>query len=286
VVCTRNRATHLHATLEPLNAQINLPVLVVDQSDTPDPVLADRNASGALRLLHDQGRGLSRARNLAVSCLDSEWIVFIDDDCHVSDSFADDLRSVLRAHPHAAFVSPRVDAPDDGRTDGLLVTAFTIEEEVVRNGRWIPPWRIGFGVCFAVRRDWAERLGGWDERLGAGTTPFPAAEDMDFNFRLLKAGGIAVATPRVGVLHAQWRSRSEIVGLFEGYATAAAGLACKHFRSGDPLGGLWLWGWDGYGALRMLASAARRRSRLRARVGAARLRGHLVGTVRGLRTSW
>lgn len=212
--------------------------------------------------------------------------MFIDDDCHVGERFAEDMRTVLDAHSDAAFVSPYVDAPDDGTTDGLLVTTFTVAEEIVRRGRWTPPWSIGFGVCFAVRRDWVERLGGWDERLGAGTTPFCAAEDMDFNFRLLKQGGIAVATPAVRVLHSQWRSRSEMIDLSEGYAAASAGLACKHMLSGDPAGGLWLWGLEGLAAVRMLASAGRRRSRLRARVGAARLQGHIVGTARGLRTTW
>lgn len=285
-MCTRNRPEQLRETLDRLGVQADLPVLVVDQSDAPDPTLAERSAGGPLRVLLDSGRGLSRARNLAVGSLKEEdWIVFIDDDCHVDEGFADDLRAALRAHPRAAFVSPHVAAPEGG-ADGLLVSAFPVEQEVIRQGRWTPPWTVGFGVCFAVRREWVERLGGWDERLGAGTTPFPAAEDMDFNYRLLKSGGIAVATPAVCVLHAQWRDPPEMVKLFEGYARAAAGFSCKHVLGGDPVGGLWLWGLEAHAALRMLASAVRRRSWLRARVGAARVRGQIAGTVLGLRASW
>jgi GT2 family glycosyltransferase len=138
----------------------------------------------------------------------------------------------------------------------------------------------------AVRRDVAGRLGGWDERLGAGTPEFPAAEDMDFNYRLLRAGEAALVTPRMRAHHDQWRTHDETVRLYEGYARSWAAFAMKHVRTGDRRGGLWLWSIGVRSQTRMWASAVRHRSRLRARVGAAQTRGLLGGTLRGLARAW
>lgn len=286
IVCTRDRPEQLPGTLGRLSAQAGLAVLVVDQSTSPDPELARRAAAGEVKVLYDDGRGLSRARNLAVAAVTTPWVVFVDDDCHVGPAFAETLTAALADHPDAAFLAPHVEAPVDPAADGLQVTAFPVARERVHRGRWTDPSHIGFGACFAVRRDWVLRVGGWDERLGAGTRPFPAAEDLDFNRRLLRAGAIAVSTPSVRVVHTQWRSADELVAILEGYALATAGLCGKLVWTGDVAGGVWLWGRETLAGLRVLASGVRRRSRLRLRVGVARLRGHARGSVLGLRASW
>jgi GT2 family glycosyltransferase len=288
VVCTRNRAPQVGRTLDRLAAQDvrGFEVVVVDQSAVEDPRLVRGAAAGELRLLRDDGRGLSRARNVAWRVVDAEWIVFVDDDCLTEPDWSMHLRKALDAHPEAAFLSGHVaehDAPD---ASGLLVSTFPVERETVRSGAGVWPFDIGFGVCMAVRREWIVRLGGWDERLGAGTSPFPAGEDMDFNYRLLRSGGSAVAVPQVRVLHDQWRAPEEIVGLLRTYALGWAGFACKTLRQGDVRGGARMWAWAVYGILRMAGSAWRRRSRLRLRVAIALTRGHARGTFLALTRSW
>ena len=288
VVCTRNRAGHLTRLLEALDAQTegDFPVVVVDQSDETLPALADRERSGRLRVMRDSAPGLSRARNRAWRELDSRWVVFLDDDCLPSEDWAGEMRRALEANPDAAFLTGDVGENGQANTEGLVVTTFPVERRTVRSGRWVWPWAIGFGVCMAVRRDWIERLDGWDERLGAGVPDLPASEDMDFNYRLLRAGGVAVAVPEVRVRHDQWRMPSDLPALHLGYATGWAGFATKQLRTGDTIGGLWLWGWGAFACARMFASALRRRSRLRLEVAQALLKGHLTGTARGLRRRW
>ena len=288
VVCTRDRPERLDDTLDALRAEhaSGLTVVVVDQSKTRDCALDRRVTAGELELVRDAGHGLSRARNLGAHRAGTQWLAFVDDDCVVEPGFANAARRVVARHPDAVFVSPHVDAPDHGTTDGLTVTGFPVEREVTRCGRWTAPWLVGFGVCFLVRRHWIERLGGWDERLGAGTTAFPAAEDMDFQYRLLREGGVAVASPALRVIHTQWRTREELVVLAGRYALASGGFTAKHMRLGDVAGGAWLAGLEARAGARMLASAVRRRSRLRARVAAARLHGQLLGTTRGLVRRW
>ena len=288
VICTRDRPAQLAATLDALARQDErgFRVLVVEQSASSDPALAACEATGRVDVIRDPASGLSRARNLAVRHVDEPWVVFIDDDCLVAADWARSLSAALRRHPEAAFVSGHVDAGPGIDHDTLAVTCFSVDAEVVRRGPRVRPWDIGFGVCMAVRRDWIEHLGGWDERLGAGVAEFPAADDVDFNHRLLRAGGVAVAIPDVRSIHDQWREPAEIVALQHGYAVGFAGFTAKLLRQGDTRDGLRMWAWAMRDASRMAASGVRRGSGLRLRVAAALMRGHLVGLSRGLRRRW
>ena len=262
-----------------------MPLVVVDQGDEPSAELARRaEASGRMTVVYDGGRGLSRARNIVLRSAESEWLAFVDDDCLVEPSFGDALLAEIAAHRDADWIAGHVGGEED---DGDLppVTTFPVERPLIRRGGRTLPGAIGFGVLFCVRRATALRLGGWDERLGPGVPDLPAADDMDFNYRLLRGGGTAVLSPSVRATHDQWRSSVEVVGLQRGYSRAWAGFACKHLRGGDP-GALRLWAWGLVDVLDMTASAASRRSALRARIAVAKLCGLVEGTALGLRRRW
>ncbi len=125
-----------------------------------------------------------------------------------------------------------------------------------------------------------------DERLGAGAPDFPSSEDMDFNYRFLRAGGVAFVTPRIRVHHEQWRAGGELASHFRGYAQGWSGFAMKHLRHGDVLGGVWLWSLGVLDAARMLASALRRRSTFRLRAAGFKFEGLAKGTAKGLVYPW
>jgi len=288
VIATRNRPGLLLTTLEALDAQSRpAAALVVDQSDEADPRLDEAvRARPWLRVVRDPGRGLSRARNVGCREAGSRWIAYLDDDCVPEPDWVERTLAAVTSHPDVAWISGHV--ADVGAPTGeyLPVTLFRVDEDAEIAGRWVRPWHIGFGVLMIVRRDVIERLGGWDERLGAGTHPFPGSEDMDFNYRLLRSGERVFLTPSIRAAHHQWRSRADLPALYEGYMASWAGFAMKHLRQGDVRGGLWLWGLGAGDLVRMTASAVRRRSRLRGRVATAKLRGLVSGTANGLRTRW
>ncbi|HEX5911420.1 MAG TPA: glycosyltransferase, partial [Thermoleophilaceae bacterium] len=284
-VCTRDRPGELAETLDALTREASeqVEVLVVDQSPAEDPALARRDD---VRVIRDPGRGLSRARNVALAAVESRWIAFVDDDCTVAPGFGAALQAQLRAAGDADWLSGHVGGGD--REDGglPLVTTFPVPRPAVRQGRWVLPGSIGFGVMFVVRCATARALGGWDERLGPGVQPFPAADDMDFNHRLLRSGAKAVLTPEVRATHRQWRSPAELVDLNRGYSRAWAGFAAKQARTGHPATALWLWGWGLVDVLDMTKSALGRRSRLRARMAGAKLRGLAEGFAAGIGRRW
>ncbi len=286
VVCTRDRPELLPTTLDALLGQGGFPLLVVDQSEARDDALA-RRAAGEPRLevVSDRGRGLSRARNVGSARAGTDWVVFVDDDCVPEADWAERLQAVLDRAPDVDIVSGHVDAPVPA-ADYVPASAFPVERTALVRGRFRHPGGAGFGVCMAVRRAAIERLGGWDERLGPGAAEFPAADDMDFNYRLLRSGGAALLTPEVRSRHEQWRTPAELEPLYRGYLKAWSGFAMKQLRGGDVAGGLWLWTIGVVDFLDMLASAIGRRSRLRLRLALAKLRGLAEGTAAGLRTRW
>jgi O-antigen biosynthesis protein len=289
IVCTRNRADSLARTLDALEDQSagGFPVVVVDQSDLPDEGLAARSAAdGGLRVIRDGGWGLSRARNIGWRATSEDWLVFVDDDCLVEPGWAAALGQEIRAHPEAEMVTGHVGARGGLCGEDLNVTVFPVVRPGWRRGRWTRPGALSFGVCFAVRRDAVERLGGWDERLGPGVPDFPAADDMDFNYRLLRTGGGAWVTPRPRAEHDQWRRAEELPGLYRGYVAAWSGFSVKTFHGGDRLGGVWLWLYGVADVLHELKTAAEQRSRLRLRLTRAKLEGLVGGTRRALGRSW
>ena len=283
VVCTRDRPAQLQRTLaalQPQAAPAGFELLVVDQSEGP------YTGGDGVRAIADGGTGLSRARNLAAQATDARWLAFIDDDCRPEPGWAEALAEVLAADPPAAIVCPHIGAGPAPAGDYVEVTTFPVRRAVLRRGRRVHPGRLGFGACTVVRREVALALGGWDERLGPGAPHFPAADDMDFNYRLLRAGHAALVTPRPRVVHDQWRTPAELPALHAGYLAAWCGFACKHLKTGDARGGLWLLTIAAVDVADMLASAIRRRSLLRLRIAVAKLWGMAVGTARGLARSW
>lgn len=287
-VCTRNRPRHLARTLDALVAQTrqDFDVLVVDQSDEPDPALERTARLASLRVIQDPRRGLSRARNLAWASVDTKWIAFVDDDCLLAPDWVEQFAEVVTAHPHVDFVAGHVEPTNLAPGDGLAAAARPVGTERIRDGRWIRPNAIGFGVCMVVLRDAVVRLRGWDERMGAGVPELPAAEDVDFNYRLLRAGGTALATPRLRAAHDQWRTPGETVALYRGYGRSWAGFAMKHLRTGDVLGGLWLWLLGLESIVRLLAGGIRHRRRLRAVIAVLQLREYWRGTALGAARRW
>jgi GT2 family glycosyltransferase len=284
VVCTRDRPAQLARTLAALEPELGpgVSLLVVDQSAEP---YAPPGGS-PVRVLADDGRGLSRGRNLALRATEADWAAFVDDDCRVQPGWAAALRSEIAAHPEAAMVVPRVEAGDLPPGEYLEVTTFPVASSTLRRGHRLHPSRLGYGVCTAVRRDVALALGGWDERLGPGARDFPAADDMDFNYRFLRAGHAAWVTPAVVVVHDQWRTAGDLGPLHRGYLAAWCGFAVKTLRTGDVAGGLRLLAIGLVDALDAAWDAARTPSPFTRRLAAAKLAGLAEGTARGLARRW
>jgi len=245
-------------------------VVVVDQSGREDVAqLLDQRAALSVRLLHIAAdlRGLSSARNVGARAASGDVFAFTDDDC-VPDR--DWIRALAGAFSvpdaPAAVTGPMLPLP--GSAPGLVaVSSRTSLErrEFVGRGR---PWEIGTGGNVTLSREWFDRVGGFDERLGVGT-PGRAGEDLDLFRRLLDAGGRIVYEPTAVCGHEQKtpgerRARRSSYGMGAGAAL-----------------GLWLRGGD-LQALTSLAGWVSLRVQMALRGSALDELRVLGGTVRGV----
>jgi GT2 family glycosyltransferase len=289
VIPTRNRPAQLHRLLDSLSEQTRSDhhVVIVDQSDEVDSALSERvDESDRLHLVHDDGRGASRARNVGWRMVGAEWIAYLDDDCIPEPGWAAALHAELGAHPAADLIMGDVTANNAPDTDYLPVAVFPVSEPQVLTGRFIRPWRVSYSVAVAIRRSALDRIGGWDERFGPGARDYPASDDMDLSYRLLRSGGTAYLTPRLRASHDQWRTSDQLLELYGGYSRAWGGLVVKQLRSRDPLGAAIFVAGRLRGIARLVLGAARARSRFRLRLAGAELRGFAAGLAKGLRQTW
>jgi glycosyltransferase involved in cell wall biosynthesis len=288
VVCTRDRPTTLRATLEALARQTDqgFEVVVVNQGQSLSREDLELAGVARPRVLADRVGGLSRARNLAASSTDADWLVLVDDDCTLEPDWIFAFKRIVAQRSRCCLVAGEVVPDRCPPVPYLACGVIRIRRERYRSGRWRRPLSVGGGAGLAVRRATVCELGGWDERLGAGAPRFPAAEDEDFNYRLLRAGGIAFVTPALRTNHLQWRQPHELAPLFRDYMMGRGGSAIKQLRCRDPAGGAWLLALAVVDCLILLASGARFGPRSRLPIALASCQGLLIGVVRGLRTTW
>jgi len=283
VIPTLERPEQLERCLRSLLACDPPPaeILVVDQSgdDRSRDVVAGL-ADDAIRWAPLERRSTAAARNHGASLASTEYVALLEDDVEVAPTWTADVAAALRRldRPDVLFGAIDEAAPVDRR--GLAVSTHDVTAPTVW-GRRTHPARPGYGGHMVIRRDVLLAAGGFDPRLGPGS-PFFGAEDIDLNYRLLRAGRTVASTPDVRMLHHQWREPARLPRLMYGYNLGHSAFCAKHLVRGDlrPLAFVAV---QAGGDAKMLASAIRRRSLLRARVAAWRTAGTWRGLVAGLR---
>lgn len=203
-------------------------VVVVDQSSTPNGALAEMGAvrGCAVRYLRSDATGLSRARNVGLRAVAGEVAVLLDDDMYVAEDW---LVRLLAGLPDDArsIATGRVLPASDGESGASVPPAALVQrsEPAVYRGPQARDVVPGANVAFYPETVLA--LGGYDERLGAGTR-FASADDNDMGHRLLVAGGEVHFLPDAVVFHRAWRAPGELVRLRWGYGRGKGAFFAKH----------------------------------------------------------
>ncbi len=234
IICSRNRPEMLADLVVSIlqGEEVPTELIVVDDSDMPNEQLmnlvTDRLCE--IRYLWNQSAGLSRANNTGIATARYDLIVFTQDDVLVTPTwFGMLVRSLLQAKPRTV-VTGRV-LPSEGKAGEAFAPSTKSDEEIE-----IYEGRIGSDVLYvqnmAIFRSAFEEVGGFDPDLGPGT-PFPAAEDNDFAFRLLEAGYRIVYIPHAVNYHRAWRSDNEYLWLHWNYGRGQGAFYSKYFSLKD-----------------------------------------------------
>lgn len=283
IVPTRNRPQLLVHCLESLSTSLGAgDELIVADSGAADAVIDAMTADSKAR--HVRSRpGASYQRNLGAFDAAHEIVAFVDDDVRVAPQWADAIAAAFAAHPEVAFVTGRLEVPEDQHGYGRPVSVKDEPEPATL----LPSMggTLGHSANMAVRRSAFERVGGFDERLGPGA-PFRAAEDGDLIDRLFAAGFVGRYEPAALGWHDQWRTRNDLVRLEWSYGIGQGARLARLTRfdrtRAKALAAEYLW----RNAVRPLPSHVVRRNEYAVVFALARVTGASVGFIRALLSSF
>lgn len=256
LICSRNRHEMLHAAVDSVLAGAAVPaeLLVVDQSAVASDRLAGLGTvrGCAIRYLHSGSRGLSTARNIGLKAATADVVVILDDDVFVERDWLQQLLGGLAQGDAGTIVTGRVLAAPDEGTGGVVPFAALVTRDTPAVFRGRQEIDVVPGANVAIHRATALAVGGYDERLGAGSR-FPSGEDNDFGLRLLDAGCEVRHVPDAVILHRAWRTPRQRLRMRWDYGRGKGAFYVKHMRRGDRY------------TLRRMGADARARSRMIAR---------------------
>jgi GT2 family glycosyltransferase len=203
-ISTVGRSMELARCLDALMAGATLPseIIVVDQSNSSEIaelLAAYRRPDVAVVHLRQARLGLSAGRNAALRASGQKIIAITDDDCVPGEHWLSTIQQAFSSANPPDAVTGRV-LPLGPERPGTWAVSTRSSTEAREYRGYAVPWHVGTGGNFAVTRDWLNRAGGYDERLGAGSAGL-AGEDMDLFFRLLRGGASIRFEPAAVVYH-------------------------------------------------------------------------------------
>ncbi len=234
IIGSRNRPELLSAFVESILQGNEVPteIVIVDQSDEIHPTLSQlqREPACAIRYLWSHTVGVSTARNAAIAESRYDILALTDDDMLATPMwFGSLIRALLKAGSKSV-VTGRVLPIDTNLTGGFVPSTVVAKIPIIYEGR------IGKDVLFtnnmAMYRAAIDHVGLFDDTLGPGT-PFPAAEDNDFGFRLLEADYRIVYAPEAVLYHQAWRSERDYLPLYWNYGRGQGAFYAKYLSLRD-----------------------------------------------------
>ena len=218
LLCTWNRADRLDETLTSL-ARMNVPsglhweVVVVDNNSTDHTAaVVERHVQSfptAVRYVFEQQQGKCFAMNAGINASQAPVLAFVDDDVHVCPGWLETVADAFERHTDISYLGGPVDPlweaprPDWFAGTGkvlwgtLAILDYGGEPFVFEERRRIP-----LGANFAIRRSLADRIGGFDPRLGRnGVDTLLGQELPEFFARARAAGARGLYIPAMRIEH-------------------------------------------------------------------------------------
>ena len=233
VVCAYNAEPTMHSCLASLK-ELNYPnyeVIVVNDGST-DRTLEISKCYDYVRLISQENKGLSVARNVGIAAATGEIVAFTDSDCVVDPDWLTYLVEKFLFSGFSAVGGPNLPPPEDSLVPSCVAVSpggpahVLLSDEVAEHIA---------GCNMAFRREVLQELGGFDPQFRA------AGDDVDLCWRLQDRGYIIGFSPAAIVWHFRRNTVAAYLKQQRGYGKAEALVYFKHPHRFNSLGQpIWL----------------------------------------------
>jgi GT2 family glycosyltransferase len=213
IICTRDRPEALARCLRSLQALSHPPheILVVDNAPRTASTCTFVETFPGIKYICEPTPGLSIARNTGIRHANGTVIAFTDDDVVVHPHWLRQLQCSFVQEAVMATTGLMLPAELEHEAQCLFQYHFggpdwdyrakTFDTQFFDNmkSRGVPTWLIGAGANMAFRREVFDRVGLFDESLGAGASG--CSEDSELWYRILAVGGHCAYDPTAVVFH-------------------------------------------------------------------------------------
>jgi GT2 family glycosyltransferase len=220
IVCAYNAERTLDPCLASL-AKLSYPnyeVIVVNDGST-DRTLEIAQRHNYVRLINQENKGLSVARNVGIAAASGEIIAFTDSDCVADPDWLTYLVAKFLSSHLSAVGGPNFPPPEESLVPSCVAvspggpTHVLLSDEVAEH---IP------GCNMAFRREALHKIDGFDSLFRS------AGDDVDFCWRLQNKGYTIGFSPAAVVWHFRRNTVRDYLKQQRGYGKAEALLYFKH----------------------------------------------------------
>jgi GT2 family glycosyltransferase len=225
-VCTRERPDDLRRTLGALMSLSSRghELLVIDNAPVTDATRSIVGEFPAARYALEPRRGLNAARNRALREASGDVVAFTDDDAAPEPGWLEALlrnlqdRRIVCVTGLTLPLELDTEAQEQFEQHCSFARGFRrrVFDGISDNPLHAGP--VGAGANMAVRRDIVFDLGGFDERLDAGT-PTRSGGDHEMFVRMLTKGYQIAYDPTAVSWHRHRRTEEELLDTVYGYGT-------------------------------------------------------------------